>query len=97
MVQMKVNRGRRDRKYRGRFQVWKRGLKPGEEFGLTCKKHDLVICFRRNDLMHNRGQGLSRIALPRRVGYPKRMFQGPHLDRWGKSWNGQHLLLKKFA
>ena len=22
---------------------------------------------------------------------------GPHLDHWGKSWNGQHLRLKKFA
>jgi hypothetical protein len=33
MVEMKVNRGREHKKYRGWFPVWKRGLKPSEEFG----------------------------------------------------------------
>jgi len=34
MVEMKVNRGDGYKKYREWFMVWKRGLKPGEGFGM---------------------------------------------------------------
>jgi len=62
MVEMKVNRGREHKKYREWFLVWKKGLKPIEVSGGGANPANFVICFRRNDLEHSRGQGLSRIA-----------------------------------